>query len=113
MSPSQLSVSEVVRLAEMQLQQLISRQEEITRRIQHLRVIVGTPRPLQDQPHGRRSCPRERSTHTNRSLLRACRIALLEVEGPASAEEIHSRILRRGSFLFRGSRKRHHQNKKR
>jgi len=36
----------------------------------------------------------------NPSLQRACRIALLEGEGPLSMEEICTRIVRRGSFLF-------------
>jgi hypothetical protein len=34
------------------------------------------------------------------NLERACRIALLETEQPASVEAIHDRIVRRGSFVF-------------
>jgi hypothetical protein len=35
-------------------------------------------------------------------LERACRIALLETEGPVSVEVIHERIVRRGSVMFFG-----------
>jgi len=42
-----------------------------------------------------------RLDHTPSRLKRACRIALMEAGGSASAEEVHSRILRRGSFSFR------------
>jgi len=35
-------------------------------------------------------------------LERACRIALLEVEGPVSVEAIYDRIVRRGSLMFSG-----------
>jgi len=33
-------------------------------------------------------------------LERACRIALMEKEGPASVELIYDRIVRRGSLMF-------------
>jgi hypothetical protein len=36
----------------------------------------------------------------NLGLRRACRIALLEGEGPVSLEELYARIVRRGSFSF-------------
>ena len=42
-----------------------------------------------------------RLDHTPSRLKRACRIALMEAGGSASAEEVHARILRRGSFSFR------------
>jgi hypothetical protein len=35
-------------------------------------------------------------------LERACRIALMETEGPAAVEMIYDRILRRGSLMFWG-----------
>ncbi len=34
------------------------------------------------------------------ALHRACRIALMEIDGPASASGIYGRIVRRGSFQF-------------
>jgi hypothetical protein len=39
----------------------------------------------------------------DQGLRRACRIALMEADEPASAEEIYSRILRRESFTFNSS----------
>jgi hypothetical protein len=36
----------------------------------------------------------------NLDLRRACRIALLETAGAASCQEVHRRIVRRGSFCF-------------
>jgi len=41
-----------------------------------------------------------RSEDASLRLKRACRIALMELEEPASVEEIYSRIARRGSFSF-------------
>jgi hypothetical protein len=43
---------------------------------------------------------RRKSNGVTGSLQRACRIALMEGATPASLEEIYSRIVRRGSFLF-------------
>ena len=36
----------------------------------------------------------------NSALQRACRIALMEIDGPASTIDLYDRILRRGSFQF-------------
>jgi hypothetical protein len=44
-----------------------------------------------------------RSQHESAALSRACRIALMEAESPASLDEIRSRIDRRGSFAFHNS----------
>jgi hypothetical protein len=44
-----------------------------------------------------------RSQHEVAALSRACRIALMEAESPASLDEIRSRIDRRGSFAFHNS----------
>jgi hypothetical protein len=44
-----------------------------------------------------------RSQHELAALSRACRIALMEAESPASLDEIRSRIDRRGSFAFHNS----------
>jgi hypothetical protein len=44
-----------------------------------------------------------RSRHELAALSRACRIALMEAECPASQDEIRSRIGRRGSFAFQDS----------
>jgi len=41
-----------------------------------------------------------KTNRMNLGLRRACRIALLEGEGPVSLEELYARILRRGSFSF-------------
>jgi hypothetical protein len=38
--------------------------------------------------------------HVKGELTRACRIALIEVGGSASADDIRGRIVRRGSFSF-------------
>jgi len=45
----------------------------------------------------------DRSQHLPAALMRACRIALMEAGGTASADEIRARILRRGSFRFADS----------
>jgi hypothetical protein len=58
------------------------------------RTVTGKPgRDLQSSMQCKADC-------VSLSLQRACRIALLEAEGPASLEEICTRILRRGSFSF-------------
>ena len=46
------------------------------------------------------SCVRSNTKYAHPALRRACRIALLEGQAAASATEIYSRIVRRGSFLF-------------
>jgi hypothetical protein len=59
------------------------------------RVTAGE-RDLRTRPelHGKAS-------RSHCRLRRACRIALMEVDEAASAEEIYSRIVRRGSFSFK------------
>jgi hypothetical protein len=47
------------------------------------------------------------STNTMAGLTRACRIALMEAAAFASLEEIHARIVRRGSFSFADSESPH------
>ena len=47
-----------------------------------------------------RSYVRSNTKYAYPALRRACRIALLEGQAAASATEIYSRIVRRGSFLF-------------
>jgi hypothetical protein len=55
-----------------------------------------------DDLTAKRGRPRGASLR-KRGLRRACRIALMEIDEPASAEEIYSRIVRRESFTFNSS----------
>jgi hypothetical protein len=53
-----------------------------------------------------RSCTRPLPPRPSRDCLeRACRIALMEGEGPVSTEVIYDRIVRRGSITFLGYRR--------
>jgi hypothetical protein len=110
-APIQNSLGEVVKLAQTQLHELVTQREEITRRIRNLRQAVnglesGPSEPGLDRSIikglavGSRSHTRGRSKQPYLNLKRACRIALMEVGETASPEEIHSRIVRRGSFTF-------------
>jgi hypothetical protein len=110
-APIQNSLGEVVKLAQTQLHDLLTRREEIGRRIRNLRQAVGGLESVPSEPAldraiirglavGSRSHTRGRSNQACLNLKRACRIALMEVGETASPEEIHSRIVRRGSFTF-------------
>jgi hypothetical protein len=50
--------------------------------------------------HPRSSDARYKASRVSVSLLRACRIAMMEGSTSASLEEIYERIIRRGSFSF-------------
>ena len=113
-APVQSSLCEVVKLAQMELQGLLTRQEEITRLIRNLRLVVGGLEAVPGQPvfdgattrrfAGKSSShERGRSSRAHSSLRRACRIALMEAEGTASPKEIYCRVVRRGSFSFANS----------
>lgn len=71
-------------------------------------VFAETPPPFADSPVSQksrqlRSLIRIQEKRPPRiALERACRIALMEAEGPASVETIYDRIVRRGSLLFFG-----------
>ena len=131
--PQNSSVSEVVRLVDTELHDLIARREELCSRIQNLHQVMYGLREVvkrndfddfhfefseaTDQPGAallkfQRARGTVQSTRRMRSrrrcemseaglrLRRACRIALMEGTGAASLEEIYSRIMRRGSFVF-------------
>jgi hypothetical protein len=98
------------------------RNKEIGRRIHSIRRVVrglqemasaaavdhlgATPnsssadRTIAGRSGHRPSSSRGKSNRVSLSLLRACRIALMETETAASLDEIYKRILRRGSFSF-------------
>jgi hypothetical protein len=105
------SISEVVKVAQTELRQLLARREEVTWRIRNLRQVVDGLKTFADQPASARntaghlasrpcSLLRSNPNQPRLSLLRACRIALMEGEGTASGLEIYSRIARRGSLSF-------------
>ena len=119
----QTSLVTVMRLAHAELRDLSKRQSTIRRRVSGLSRILAD---LQDDvrcslssnvspdllltTHHRR--PRRSRGDNSRVLLdprrsapdyrlrRACRLALLELDEPGSAENIRSRIMRRGAFHF-------------
>jgi hypothetical protein len=110
-APIQSSICEVVKLAQTELQDLLTRREEITRRIPSIHQVVGGLEAVPSQPAldrsitkgfavGSHTYTRDSSTQPYLNLRRACRIALMEAEGTASPKEIYCRIVRRGSFSF-------------
>lgn len=117
------SVSALVEQMQTELHSLVTRHEDLRRRIWSIhRAIRGlqkmASKPAFDRlcaapklssvdrtiarpsgPH-RPSGSRYKSSQLSVSLRRACRIALMEGETAASLEEIYERIMRRGSFSF-------------
>jgi hypothetical protein len=115
---SQTSVCKVVNFVHDELYGLLIQREGIERRIRNLRQVVNGLRRFAGQPVFRslsdqrlrseeldtqrdgRKVPSQVSHQLGLervNLRRACRIALMEATGPASLEEIHSRIARRGT----------------
>jgi hypothetical protein len=113
------SVTAVLQLVNIELQQLLVRREEVAKRIRSvctavnaLQEFAANPAPnsaaaasraMKGERSARRSL-RQNSTElfddASPRLRRACRIALLETDEPLSEQEICARILRRGSFSF-------------
>jgi hypothetical protein len=115
------SICEVVKLVDTELHDLLARREELTSRIQNLHQVIhglrevvrlpGFVDPDLVTPESTHDCEKNARVDRGKSsekryvlglhhlrLARACRIALMEVEGAASLEEIYSRIVRRDSF---------------
>ena len=116
-------VSALVAQMQVELRSLVTRNDELRRRIHSIRRVV---RGLEGMVSGsvfdyrcttsqasladhliagrsrlhRASGSGRRSNQADVSLLRACRIALMETETATSLEEIYARIVRRGSFSF-------------
>jgi hypothetical protein len=118
-------LSSVANQIQTELHELVTRADDLRQRIRSIRKVL---RGLQDMANpssfesgaARSTWPRANadsvvngrihryspsiSRRTPRreavSLERACRIALMEVAGSASIEEIYGRIVRRGSFSF-------------
>lgn len=106
-----------------ELHSLVTRNEELGRRIRSIRWVMrglqemastpavdylcATPHPASanrtiaawSSRHRSSGSPRK-SNQASVSLQRACRIALMETETAASLDEIYARIVRRGSFSF-------------
>lgn len=124
------SLVTVMRLAHAELRDLYQRQRTIRRRVSTLsRVLADLQSDMRGLPSNRlsvdllrlpqRGCARGSSranfsvlpdvqasaTDPNYRLMRACRLALLELDEPETAEDIYSRIMRREAFRFgeRGS----------
>lgn len=123
---AQISASEVLAAVVLELRELRASYKEVTNRIRILRGAVQALRELESAPGGEqaegsgfsRLLPgpnhgiqepvrtprilqkrRPRGKH-NPQLRRACRIALMETTDAVSEQEIHRRIVRRGSFCF-------------
>lgn len=112
-SPVPGAISSLVTQLHAELRTLMTRKNEIRGRISSIRQVmltlsempVTTPLPLTTPIHdpGVRSfaaSPQPRPHRMRQSLHRACRIALMETETPASLDELYARIIRRGSFSF-------------
>jgi hypothetical protein len=113
-APIQSSICEVVKLAQTELQDLLTRREEITRRIRSIHQVVGGLEAVPSQPAlgrsitkgfavGSHTYTRDSSTQAYLNLRRACRIALMEAEGTASPKEIYCRIVPWDFFHLRHS----------
>jgi hypothetical protein len=114
-----------MRLAHAELRDLSQRQRTIRRRVSSLsRVLADLQNDMRGLPSNnlspdlllitQRRCARGSSressgvlpdvqgsaTDSNDRLRRACRLALLELDEPGTAEDIYSRIMRRGAFRF-------------
>jgi hypothetical protein len=85
--------------ANSELRSLIIRRSAVMKRVSKLRKTV---RRLVDLYGGQnpRNSPHRSFAEASSTLQRACRIALMEIDGPASTVHIYDRILRRGSFQF-------------
>lgn len=117
------SASAIVTQMQTELHTLIARQRELTQRIRSVhRVVRGlremaSTRAFNPLPSRQQSSPEVSPTAGQSQpdppadlrptldpasivLQRACRIALLEAGTAVSFEEIHERIVRRGSFSF-------------
>jgi hypothetical protein len=127
---SDAPISEVVRLVHDEFHGLLVQREGIERRIRDIHKVVTRLRQFVRQPvtytrsdspprspafqyqtvesrHRiaqswqctHEPCPRVEPDQSLK-LSRACRIALMEVDGPASLEQIRTRIVRREAFSF-------------
>jgi hypothetical protein len=113
-------VIEVLKTASFELRELHARYAQVTERIRTLRNAVDALRELRPrssseiyeatagkcspESNSSNSGPKKWDSVSLRTgdpfLRRACRIALLEAFDAMSVDEIHSRIVRRGSFCF-------------
>jgi hypothetical protein len=113
------SVATVLQLVTVELQQLLVRRDEVTKRIRSLHTAVnaleefaahtrsstaaiplGTMKEKPSLPEMSTPNSTESMNDASPRLRRACRIALLETDKPLSEQEIYARIIRRGSFSF-------------
>ncbi|HEX3820737.1 MAG TPA: hypothetical protein VHW45_10400 [Candidatus Sulfotelmatobacter sp.] len=122
--PQQASVSEVLKLVVLEHHELRAQYKEVTTRIRNLRIAVRTLRSLgggsapaarqektkvcgenefASDPVEVRTDPdsnRQSADSQDLALRRAIRIAVFETFDVVSSQEVHARILRRGSFSF-------------
>ena len=107
------SLHQVVSVIYSQMDDLARQKADLRREMRNLRrqlhILRNAQRPAKLAKGSRQGSRRKRMLHKVRSrrprefsdaLWRACKIALLEVEGDATATEIHARIMRRGSYVF-------------
>lgn len=111
-----VSVQSVMSLLQAELDRLIAQKTELERRRRSLyrRLDTLLEGPSRRRPYGvgalksSRLCAHPRyasesardSWRVHNELRRACRIALMEAGGTATADEIYSHIVRRDSFCF-------------
>jgi hypothetical protein len=108
--PLYVSVSAVIGSMQAELDALAQQKIELERRLRNLRRTLHALRAMQAPPQLSRSsrCLRralrlpgaDKPQNPYEELRRACRIALLEAEGPVTPDQIHASIMRRGSFRF-------------
>ena len=117
-NPFHPSVSAIICSMQVEIDALTQQKAELERglrklygRLRALRAAKGDapqekPAPAQLRRSGRRLRKALRLPATDKAqklyeeLRRACRIALLEAEGPTTPDQIHRSIIRRGSFAF-------------
>lgn len=107
------SLQQVVSVIYSQMDDLARQKADLSREMRNLRRQLQVLRSAEcvaaGAKAGRQARRRKGALHKVRSrrargfsdeLSRACKIAMLEVEGDPTAAEIHSRITRRGSYVF-------------
>lgn len=124
-TPEAGSVSEVVKLVVLEHRELRAQYKEVSTRIRNLRIAVKTLQNLRGKRTGilrqEENCPPKIGRHDletgekrpadqtpdtsaghyqSTALRRAVRVAICETFDAFSNDEIHARILRRGSFSF-------------
>ncbi|HZQ20908.1 MAG TPA: hypothetical protein VFA90_19620 [Terriglobales bacterium] len=105
------SINDTIALLQAELDELLQQKATIKLRMRNLRRHLGMLKVDSGSAHTRSRKRRRSVTAAHRAenlkirrlhseLSRACRIALMELGGTATAEELYAAIMRRGSFSF-------------